>query len=518
MGFSRQWPLLVVIVIMGAALSNACGGNGTTCSANESTCGGACTDTSHDTLNCGSCGNACAAGQICSQGACVPTCAAGTTTCSGVCVDTQIDPQNCGSCGSACKAGMVCSKGSCATSCGGGTTLCGSKCADTNVDPGNCGGCGKVCAAAQTCAGGMCKSGCPGTQMLCAAGGDAGGDGAAAVCVDPQTDSHNCGACNNACAQGQVCAAGNCSTSCQPSETLCTPDAAPPYCANTQTDGVNCGSCGNTCGNGQTCSSGKCGANCGAGETLCTPDGGAPYCADEATDNANCGACGNVCSQGQVCSNGFCGVTCSMGLTQCGNQCVDTTSDHDDCGGCGTVCQGSSTCVGGVCAHHVFVSSATYTGNLGGLVGADTKCQTLASTAGLPGIYRAWLSDGTNGAATRLTHSTQPYVLSDGKTVVANDWTGLTSGTLLHAIDLTETGQPPPNGNNLCMNSTQVVFTDTTIAGAVVAAADSCSAWTSASVAVSSFGLANATNGTWTNACAGAGNCAATAAIYCVQQ
>jgi hypothetical protein len=38
-----------------------------------------------------------------------------------------------------------------------------------------------------------------------------------------------------------------------------------------------------------------------------------------------------------------------------------------------------------------FVTSATYDGNLGGLTGADQKCQARADAAGLPGSYRAWL-------------------------------------------------------------------------------------------------------------------------------
>src|SRR5215212_6677746 len=46
---------------------------------------------------------------------------------------------------------------------------------------------------------------------------------------------------------------------------------------------------------------------------------------------------------------------------------------------------------GGPCS--VFLSSITYDGNLGGLSGADAKCQGLAAVAGLPGIYKAWLSD-----------------------------------------------------------------------------------------------------------------------------
>ena len=40
----------------------------------------------------------------------------------------------------------------------------------------------------------------------------------------------------------------------------------------------------------------------------------------------------------------------------------------------------------------IFVTSATYNGNLGGISGADDKCQAEADAANVPGIFRAWLS------------------------------------------------------------------------------------------------------------------------------
>ena len=43
----------------------------------------------------------------------------------------------------------------------------------------------------------------------------------------------------------------------------------------------------------------------------------------------------------------------------------------------------------------VFVTSTVHDGNLGGLVGADAICNSLASAAGLAGTYKAWLSDGS---------------------------------------------------------------------------------------------------------------------------
>jgi hypothetical protein len=88
----------------------------------------------------------------------------------------------------------------------------------------------------------------------------------------------------------------------------------------------------------------------------------------------------------------------------------------------------------------VFVSSVPYTGgSLGGISGADAKCQELATAAGLSGTFKAWLSDSTHSPSTTFTRSPTPYVLVDG-TVIASNWGDLTDGTINHAIDLTETG------------------------------------------------------------------------------
>lgn len=80
-------------------------------------------------------------------------CSMAMTTCGGDCVDTQSDPANCGGCGNACEAGDVCSAGQCGLQCNGGTTSCDDACVNTTNDPGHCGGCDRPCAS------GMCSNG-----------------------------------------------------------------------------------------------------------------------------------------------------------------------------------------------------------------------------------------------------------------------------------------------------------------------------------------------------------------------
>lgn len=89
----------------------------------------------------------------------------------------------------------------------------------------------------------------------------------------------------------------------------------------------------------------------------------------------------------------------------------------------------------------VFVTSGNYDGNLGGIVGGDAICNTLASAAGLPGSYVAWLSDGLTDARDRLTPGGGPYVSVTGF-LIANDLADLTDG-YVGAISRDETNHNP---------------------------------------------------------------------------
>jgi hypothetical protein len=83
----------------------------------------------------------------------------------------------------------------------------------------------------------------------------------------------------------------------------------------------------------------------------------------------------------------------------------------------------------------VFVTSAIYTRDLGGLDGADSNCRTRAITQGLSGTFKAWLSGIEGSAASRLVQSELPYVRTDG-VVIADNWTDLTDGSLANTIDI----------------------------------------------------------------------------------
>jgi hypothetical protein len=168
------------------------------------------------------------------------------------------------------------------------------------------------------------------------------------------------------------------------------------------------------------------------------------------------------------------------------------------------------------------------------LSGADATCQQLAASVNppLPGTYQAWLSDSTSSPSTRFrctqaSCSAQGYVLVDGATVVATDWTDLTTcsgsgplgpGTtdcLDHAIDHTETGSPLGSENN--------VWTYTNTDGAAGGIGNgNCLDWsTNDSTQSGSGGLPVAGHGdiTWTRFKDSSGPCNTVGfRLYCFQQ
>jgi hypothetical protein len=169
----------------------------------------------------------------------------------------------------------------------------------------------------------------------------------------------------------------------------------------------------------------------------------------------------------------------------------------------------------------VFVTSTVYSGNLGGLAGADALCMAQAAVGNLPGTFKAWLSTTTVNAESRLTHSAGPYVLQDGTTVVANNWADLTNGDLDHAIDQDENGLVSASGTSRSYISCSgvsgaVVFTDSRPNGTFYDNFD-CGAWTIGTAATFAIGgNSYAANSEWSLACNAP--CDLTSPLYCIQQ
>lgn len=82
------------------------------CDVGELECGETCVRPDSDPMNCGGCGIACAAGDVCAAGECTDACRLPRMTCDDRCIDTRSDPDHCGGCGVSCPSG-VCVGGAC---------------------------------------------------------------------------------------------------------------------------------------------------------------------------------------------------------------------------------------------------------------------------------------------------------------------------------------------------------------------------------------------------------------------
>jgi len=369
-----QWHRIAAALAVSMVLA-ACGeetnGGAPVCGADEVACGASCARLADDPRNCGACGNQCAPGAWCRNGACLEACPAGSRTCDGACVDVAASAEHCGACGNACAPGELCADGVCTASCPAGQTRCDGACHTLAASPAHCGACGNACGAGEVCADGSCVASCPAGQAICDGGchdlqrsrlhcgacgavcgaGEICVDGACVeetgctagrtscdgACVDLQTDRLHCGACGIACAADELCGAGACVRTCADGFVDC--DGA---CRDPRTDAAHCGGCGNACGAGEACVDGACVPSCGPfASTVC--DG---VCTNTDLDPRHCGRCGNACGAGLVCTGGVCSATCGPDDDVCGDLCTDLGVDPANCGACGNACPGAPGAMG----------------------------------------------------------------------------------------------------------------------------------------------------------------------------
>jgi cysteine-rich repeat protein len=227
-------------------------------------------------------------------------------------------------------------------------------------------------------------------------------------------------------------------------------------------------------------------ASCGDGLI----QAGVEQCDDANMDNAD------------DCVDGCLAATCGDGFQQAG---VEECDDGGMNGGCTEQCTWLT--------RFAFVTSSLYTGNMGGIAGADAECNMRAQAAGLPGTYMAWLSDNQVTPASRFVQSSVPYLKTNGAKI-ADNWADLIDSTLDSPLDTTEQGTPSPDGGNSCNASVRQVFTGTFSNGLV--ATNTCSNWTS-EAGQANIGQTTSATFRWSN-CGSTGSCAAASAIYCFQQ
>jgi hypothetical protein len=230
-------------------------------------------------------------------------------------------------------------------SCPAGQQCCGGNCVDPTSDSANCGGCGRSCPGTEQCVGQTCM--CPGEQVIC--------NYQTYTCTDLKSDPQNCGACGSVCNTSCV---GGC---CLP-DTTCPPQSSP-------NKTLSCPSSLERCGVALV------------------------NCVDPDTDNGNCGGCGNICPgadaeydwyslhpwyRGELCKNARCGcpgtpdtyvpgpnsevdLTAWVQCTPGSDRCIDLNVDFNNCSACGHRCPYPAT---NVCFYGECICTKTLCGQL----------------------------------------------------------------------------------------------------------------------------------------------------------
>lgn len=376
-----------------------------------------------------------------------------------------------------------------------------------------------ACDVAETCQAGSCPadsfatggSSCRAPVGPCDVGESCSGSSAACPTDAFVSTGTVCAPAAGACDVDDVCdgVSATCVPSFAPATTVCRATAGPCDLAEACT-GVDA-----ACPNDALALGTTCRASAGVCDPEETCDGSHPACPVDARSGAAtvCRSLSGSCDVAESCdgvavscpADGFladgasasCGAYLCGGAATCPSTCVATAD-----------CAGGFTCVDGTCqVAKVVFAAAGYTGNLGGLAGADAICQARAQAIALPGTFRAWLSTATVSAASRLSHHTGPYVLITG-VKVADDWADLTDGTLDHAINRT------PEGYDI--TGTQQARTGTTELGASHPTGD-CNGWTSAATNLFvRVGRVAQSSSLWSTAVND--NCFTNSFIYCVEQ
>lgn len=210
------------------------------------------------------------------------------------------------------------------------------------------------------------------------------------------------------------------------------------------------------------------------------------FCTEDCTLNV-CGdgklfAGWELCDEGEANSDEYgslCGAQCEPGA-RCGDGKLQAEFETCDLGPNnggvkgdeqGILCDASCRAL----RLRAFVTEGAFAGDLGGLFGADLKCQAAAKAAGLPTPERfhAYLSTGEIDAKDRFkaVAASRPYVLVTGKKVADNFASLIAAGPLGEGISVTE------HGATLYL---EYVATNTAPGGLRFSPDQHCQGWTSA--------------------------------------
>ncbi len=220
---------------------------------------------------------------------------------------------------------------------------------------------------------------------------------------------------------------------------------------------------------------------------------------------------GELCDDGNQdntddCLNGCIPASCGDGFLWAGQEECDDGNNVDD-----DYC--SNACVKRT--KYMFITSSEHNGNLGGYEGANAICNMRAGEAGLPGTYKAWLSDDGGSPNTRMVHSPFFYIRVDGASL-AHGWDDLTDGSPLNAPpNLDEHGDPGPVAN-VCQN-VNTIWSNTTALGNKAHNTLACGNWNIAQNGIGGLmGGAESTTNWSDSGCSS--SCLLQLALLCIQQ
>ena len=167
----------------------------------------------------------------------------------------------------------------------------------------------------------------------------------------------------------------------------------------------------------------------------------------------------------------------------------------------------AASAVASTTVHRIFATSSAHTGNLGGLSGGDSICQTRANEAALGGTWKAVLSSSATNASFRITIGGPVYNLrlgsAGGRQIVATNSGTFWSTSHTNPIDFAETGATVG----------AAVFTGTDTSGTKVTS-QNCTDWTLGSGGSHAYGSSTSTSSNWI--WTSNNTCGTSSRIYCI--
>jgi hypothetical protein len=161
----------------------------------------------------------------------------------------------------------------------------------------------------------------------------------------------------------------------------------------------------------------------------------------------------------------------------------------------------------------VFVTSERFLGSMGGVGGANNRCDALAADAGIDASFAAWLGGDNNGPARRLDDPDRSLEDRTGARVAANLGELAQRGPSV-AILVTE----KKTRVDAAGCDSDRVWTNATGEGKLPEAGFDCDAWSDVTAVGLAGMLGGMTNDEWTSGCGTPRACTEQAHLYCFEK